>query len=145
MKGSKRLRALCAGSSQRTCRKCWARSAPAASSRSRGFSSSRWSRVQQFALVAGAETLVVGIPHPQGVEDGGDAGGGHFGVVGQHGGLRREVHLGPGHQVALEVVGVHLHQARQQQVAFAVESPGHGRRARIHGGDAALAHVHAAV
>ena len=66
--------------------------------------------------------------HAQRVEDGGDAGGGQLGVMGADGGVVRPVDLGARRDVAFEVVGVQLDEARADEVAVAVD------RARRHGG-----------
>jgi len=84
--------------------------------------------LQQAALVVGAEALGVGVAHANGIEYRGDAGRRHLGIVRLHGARHREAHLGPRRDVALEVVGVDLHQAWQQPVTLQVN--GAGQRAR---------------
>jgi hypothetical protein len=56
-------------------------------------------------------------PHPQRIEHSGDAGGRELAVVGHHRGDRVPVHLRPRHVVRLEMIGVQLDEAGQQQVA----------------------------
>jgi hypothetical protein len=96
-------------------------------------------RGERLVPGAAAQALGVGLADAQRVEDGGDAGGGHLGVVRQQRGHLGPLHLRARHQVALEVVGVHLDQAGQQVVALEVDG-GHAGVAVVQRGDAAVHH-----
>ena len=56
------------------------------------------------------------------IEDGGDAGGGDLGVVGDHRAQRVPADLRPRSEVALEMIGMELDQARDDGVAGHVEA-----------------------
>ena len=94
---------------------------------------------------ATAQAVGVGIAHAQCVKHGGDARGGHFGVVCDQSGHLGPLHFGPGHQVALKVVGVHLDKAGHEVVALQVPALRVRRRALVHRMDAALVNRHAAL
>ena len=71
--------------------------------------------------LAAAHALRVRLAHAQRVQHRGDASGRNFGVVRQERRCIVPAHLGAGHEVALKVVGVHFHHARNQVVALQVD------------------------
>ena len=80
-------------------------------------------QVQRFKHgfpVAATQAFVVGVAHAQSVKDRGDARGRHLCIVGQQRGQRGPLHFGPGHQVPLKVVGVHLDKTGHEVVALHV-------------------------
>ena len=71
------------------------------------------------------------------VEDRGDAGSRHLRVIGDRGGERiGPAHLGTGQQMLLEVVGVDLDEAGNDEIALAIDGARQGGTAVLDGANA---------
>ena len=101
--------------------------------------------VEHGVPLAATHALGVGLTHTQGVEHGSDATGGNFCVVRQQRGRIVPAHSRAGHQVAFEVIRVHLHHAGPQVVAFQIDSAGQAARAGVDAADVRAIEVYAAI
>ena len=86
----------------------------------------------------------VAAAHHHRVQHGGDAGSRALCVVHHGGGIRVPHHARARQHVFFQVVGVHLHQAGQQQVTLQIDRAGQRAQARAHVGDEPVAHQHVA-
>ncbi len=101
-------------------------------------------RLQHRVPRRATQAFVVGVAHTQRVKHGSDTGGGDLGVVRQQRRHLGPLHLGARHQVALEVVGVHLDEAGHEEVAFQVDGLRQRTVAGAEPGDATGLHRQAA-
>ncbi len=79
-----------------------------------------------------AQTFRIGIAHTQCIKNSGNACCSHLCIVGHERWHFSPLHFGPRHQMALEVVGVHLDKTRHEVVALQVQAIGTPCAALIH-------------
>jgi hypothetical protein len=83
-----------------------------------------------------AVLLKAEVAHAEGVEDGGDPCARALSVVGDHGGARRPAGIDSGLNLAFEIIGMEVDDARDQQIALEVYRGGGMTRRRIDPRDA---------
>ncbi len=97
---------------------------------------------QLLDMPGDAVVVILDLADPEGVEHGRDARCGNLSVVRDDGRQARPLDPRPGHDMALQVVGVELDQPGNKVIAIQVLRAAYRRRARVDIDNAALAQAH---